>query len=114
MLRSLSGRWHEVITGICLVDCCGNRAVSACAVSRVHFRRLSTADTEWYLDTGEYSDKAGAYAIQGYASLFIDRIEGCYFNIVGFPITTFEKLGRRLGIRLSRKTHHQGTKSTRS
>jgi len=101
MLRSLSGRWHEVVTGICLVDCGSRREVSASAVSRVHFRRLTRADVEWYLDKREYADKAGAYAIQGYASLFIDRIEGCYFNIVGFPVATFERLCRRLGIVLT-------------
>ena len=60
-------------------------------------RRLHPADLDWYLSTGEYADKAGAYAIQGYASLFIDRIEGCYFNIVGFPIYTFVRLCSRLG-----------------
>jgi len=106
MLRSLSGRWHEVITGICLIDCRIMREVSSCAVSRVHFRRVSEAELQWYLDTGEYSDKAGAYAIQGYASLFVDRIEGCYFNIVGFPVSTFEKLCRRLGISLTGKKRH--------
>ena len=100
MLASLSGRWHEVITGICLVDCGKSRSASACAISRVHFRRLSAGEIDWYLDTGEYADKAGAYAVQGFASLFIDRIEGCYFNIVGFPVHTFEKACRRLGINL--------------
>jgi septum formation protein len=109
MLALLSGRWHEVLTGICLVDCAGSRSVSSCAVSRVHFRRLSDADIEWYLDTGEYTDKAGAYAIQGFASLFIDRIEGCYFNIVGFPVSTFEKLCRRLQINLISLPSRRGT-----
>jgi septum formation protein len=113
MLAALSGRWHDVITGICLVDCRRKRSVSSCAVSRVHFRRLSAGEVRWYLDAGEYADKAGAYAIQGLASLFIDRIEGCYFNIVGFPVFTFEKLCRRLKIRLIGKRpppKHQGTR----
>jgi len=61
-------------------------------------RRLLRSEIDWYLATGEYHDKAGAYAIQGFASIFIDRIEGCYFNIVGFPIFTFATLARRLGI----------------
>jgi septum formation protein len=98
MLRNLSGRWHEVFTGICLIDNVCGRSGSACSRSRVHMRRLAQADIDWYLSTGEYRDKAGAYAVQGYASLFIDRIEGCYFNIVGFPISTFAELCRRLGI----------------
>jgi septum formation protein len=100
MIRRLSGRWHEVITGICLMDCGTNSAHSAFSRTRVHFRQLSPAEIEWYLRTGEYRDKAGAYGIQGYAALFIDRIEGCYFNIVGFPISTFEKLCRKSGVDL--------------
>ncbi len=100
MLKSLSGRWHEVVSGFCLLDCERHRTYSSFSSSRVHFRRLSPSEIEWYLDTGEYRDKAGAYGIQGYASLFIDRIEGCYFNIVGFPIAAFEKLCRKAGINL--------------
>jgi septum formation protein len=100
MLRSLSGRWHEVVSGICLLDCRAQRTYSAFSRSRVHFRRLSAAEIEWYLNTGDYRDKAGAYGIQGFASLFIDRIEGCYFNIVGFPVAAFEKLCRKAGIAL--------------
>ena len=100
MLLRLSGRWHEVWTGLCIFDCGKRRSRSASACSRVHFRRLSSTDIGWYLESGEYRDKAGAYAVQGYASLFIDRIEGCYFNIVGFPISTFEALCRKSGIHL--------------
>ena len=103
MLRSLSGRWHEVISGICLFRCSPRRVCSASGLSRVHFRRLSRAEIDWYLNTGEYHDKAGAYGAQGYASLFIDRIEGCYFNIVGLPIAVFERLCRRMGIDLAAK-----------
>lgn len=103
MLRRLSGRWHEVVSGICLIDCGRRRVVSAHSLSRVHFRRISPVEVEWYLKRKEYKDKAGAYAIQGHASLFIDRIEGCYFNIVGFPVPVFERLCRRLGISLTGK-----------
>jgi septum formation protein len=102
MMECLSGQWHEVLSGICLIDCSLNLKCSGCGRSRVHFRRLSQAEIEWYLKTGEYRDKAGAYGVQGYASLLIDRIEGCYFNIVGFPITAFQKLCRKSGIDLIR------------
>lgn len=102
MLKRLSGRWHEVVSGFCLLDCKHRRMRSSFSRSRVHFRRLSPAEVEWYLKTGEYRDKAGAYGIQGYASLFIDRIEGCYFNVVGFPVAAFEKLCRKAGIDLIR------------
>ena len=100
MLKRLSGRWHKVVSGLCLLDRKTGRSFSASRSSRVHFRRLSDAEVEWYLNTGEYRDKAGAYGIQGYASLFIDRIEGCYFNVVGFPITSFVQLCRKAGIDL--------------
>jgi septum formation protein len=97
MLRSLSGRWHEVYTGLCLIDRIAGQSASGCSCSRVHFRRLTADEIAGYLSTGEHRDKAGAYAVQGFASIFIDRIEGCYFNIVGFPIFTFARLCRRLG-----------------
>ncbi len=100
MLESLSGRRHEVISGLCLLDCATRRALTASSRSRVHFRRLSPSEIEWYVGTGEYRDKAGAYGIQGCASLFVDRIEGCYFNIVGFPVAAFERLCRRMGFNL--------------
>ena len=96
----LGGRWHEVWSGLCIFDCDKGLSRAGYSRSRVHFRRLASSDIEWYLDRGEYIDKAGAYAVQGYASLFIDGIEGCYFNIVGFPIALFEKLCRKMGIRL--------------
>jgi len=100
MLRNLSGKWHEVISGICVLDCKLRRSYSASKSSRIHFRRLSSAEIEWYLDTEEYRDKAGGYGIQGRASLFIDKIEGCYFNVVGFPIASFELLCRKAGLSL--------------
>jgi septum formation protein len=100
MLEELSGRWHEVVTGLSLCDCASGRTRSAFSSSRVHFRRLRKREIDWYLDTGEYADKAGAYAVQGYAALFIDRIEGCYFNVVGFPVATFDRLCRRMGFDL--------------
>ncbi len=103
MLEQISGRWHEVLSGICLIDCALNRTRSGFGRSRVHFRRLSRRDIQWYLTTGEHRDKAGAYGVQGYASLFIDRIEGCYFNIVGFPISVFQKLCKEFGIDLIRE-----------
>ena len=100
MLQSLGGRWHEVISGLCLLDCATRRALTASSCSRVHFRRLSPSEIDWYVRTGEYRDKAGAYGIQGCASLFIDRIEGCYFNIVGFPVAAFDRLCRRMRFNL--------------
>jgi len=84
MLHLLSGREHEVITGICLRT--ASQKIVDCATTRVHFLPLSEQEIEGYVNSGEPMDKAGAYAIQGLGSKFIDRIEGCYFNVVGLPI----------------------------
>jgi septum formation protein len=101
MLKHLSGHWHEVISGLCLVDCSKRRVNSIYSRTRVHFRRISLAEIEWYLKSGEHSDKAGAYGAQGRASIFIDKIDGCFFNVVGFPVAAFSKLCRKHGIDLA-------------
>ncbi|HTM51051.1 MAG TPA: Maf family protein [Bryobacteraceae bacterium] len=84
MLRLLSGRAHEVITGVCLRSPLGE-AVDA-ATTEVWFTRLTDAEIEAYVASGEPMDKAGAYGIQGLASKFVTRIEGCYFNVMGLPV----------------------------
>ena len=84
MLALLAGRRHEVITGSCLKR--GARVVCDWASTGVWFGPLTAADIDGYVASGEPMDKAGAYAIQGLASKFIDRIEGCYFNVVGLPV----------------------------
>jgi len=84
MLAVLSGREHEVITGICLRS--DARTVVDAATTRIRFAALSQEEIDAYVASGEPMDKAGAYAIQGLASKFIERVEGCYFNVVGLPI----------------------------
>jgi septum formation protein len=84
MLRLLSGRQHRVITGICLFD--GHQARTAWEETQVFFLDLSDEEIAEYVASGEPFDKAGAYGIQGAASKFIRRVEGCYFNVVGLPI----------------------------
>lgn len=84
MLRALSGREHVVITGICLLH--ADRTIIDHESTRVHFVELSDAEIDAYVLSGEPMDKAGAYAIQGLASKFVDRIEGCYFNVMGLPL----------------------------
>lgn len=84
MLEMLAGRCHEVLTGICLRR--GGHVVRDRAATRVWFGPMTAAEIAAYVDSGEPMDKAGAYAIQGLASRYIERIEGCYFNVVGLPI----------------------------
>jgi septum formation protein len=100
MLRALSGRWHEVLTGVTLAR--ADQILSAIASTRVKFARLSDAEINWYVSTGEPMDKAGAYAIQGYASLFVERIEGSYSNVVGLPVHVAYNLARQMGVELLR------------
>jgi septum formation protein len=84
MLKLLSGRVHEVVTGICLRS--DSRKIVDAATTRVHFVELSEREVADYVRSGEPMDKAGAYAIQGLASKFVERVEGCYFNVVGLPL----------------------------
>lgn len=85
MLRLLSGRIHEVITGICLRS--DSQKIVDSASTRVHFVELSDDEISEYIASDEPTGKAGAYAIQGLASRFIDRVEGGYFNVVGLPVS---------------------------
>ena len=85
MLGLLSGREHDVITGICLRG--ESRKIVDLASTRVRFVPLTSEEIEVYGTSGEPMDKAGAYAIQGLASKFIDRVEGDYFNVVGLPVS---------------------------
>jgi len=89
MLQLLAGRDHQVITGICLRN--NSRRVVDYSATTVSFSPMSDREIMSYVSSGEPLDKAGAYAIQGLASKFIQRIEGCYFNVVGLPISLFYK-----------------------
>jgi len=83
MLRQLSGRTHQVMTGVAVRR--GDEVRSFVEATTVHFDELSDADIGWYVGTGEPADKAGAYALQGRGGGFITRIEGSYDNVIGLP-----------------------------
>jgi nucleoside triphosphate pyrophosphatase len=100
MLSRLSGQWHEVLTGVAVIN--GDRAASDLERTRVKFAELSLDEVRWYIDTGEAFDKAGAYAIQGRGALFIERIEGSYSNVVGLPLRLVYRLAREVGVDLVR------------
>lgn len=84
MLARLSGRRHQVVTGVCLKR--GDACICDHASTEVWFSPMTDAEIDAYVAGGEPMDKAGAYAIQGLASRYIERIEGCYFNVVGLPV----------------------------
>ncbi|MBI2942922.1 MAG: septum formation protein Maf [Candidatus Wallbacteria bacterium] len=97
MLSRLQGARHEVLSGLCLASSDGLEVVSSCR-TEVEFAPMSGPELDWYLSTGEYSDKAGAYGIQGLASLFVKEIEGCYFNVVGLPVRTLYEALSKLNV----------------
>jgi len=90
MLRRLSGRRHQVMTGVCIRA--GRRELHRVDVTAVAFGVMSAEDIAWYVRSGEGRDKAGGYGIQGMAARFIPRIEGSYSNVVGLPIATVHEL----------------------
>ncbi|MET0648161.1 MAG: Maf family protein [Pyrinomonadaceae bacterium] len=94
MLRALSGRWHEVLTGVALVRAETGHASVGLERTRVRFAETSDEEIAWHVETGDVLDKAGAYAIQGRAALFIEAIEGDYWNVVGLPVRLVYELAR--------------------
>ncbi len=101
MLTQLSGRTHRVLTGVYIVSTYTGEERANWAETAVTFRKLAAAEIEWYLETEEYMDKAGAYAIQGRGALLVDGICGDYFNVMGLPLTQLYLMLRDLGYRLS-------------
>jgi septum formation protein len=105
MLRKLSGRWHCVYTGVALLE--GERCLLGYQRTEVAFRRLSKAQLDWYVGTGEPMDKAGAYAIQGRGAALIGAIRGCYTNVIGLPlprvIEMLDEFARGAGKRIGRR-----------
>ena len=98
MLRSLSGRAHSVYTGVTVIR--DGAALSHAEHTRVFFRPLSDGEIDRYIATGEPMDKAGAYGAQGWASLFVERLEGDFFNVMGLPLCALGKLLKQLGVNL--------------
>ena len=106
MLRRLSGTWHEVHTGLALLRRPGADSASRPAaatervleeITRVQLAPLSESELDFYIAAGEWSDKAGAYGIQGIGGRYVTRIEGCYFNVMGLPIGRLWSLLREFG-----------------
>ncbi len=98
MLEALSGRTHQVYTGLALVDIASGIKVVKSVCTQVVFRPLTAELIEWYLSTGEYEGKAGAYGIQGFGARLVDGIEGDFFNVVGLPIATLDQLLTELAL----------------
>ncbi len=92
MLRSLSGKIHEVYTGVCVTHSGSGKSVSDYEVTKVHFKNISDDEIDRYVSTMEPLDKAGAYGIQGKGCLFVEKIDGDYLNVVGLPAALLAKI----------------------
>lgn len=90
MLKMLSGAWHTVYTGYAVIN--GEKITTGCEETAVKFRELSDKEISDYIASGEPFDKAGAYGVQGRASVFVERIDGDFFNVVGLPICRISRL----------------------
>lgn len=99
MLKMLSGKCHSVITGFTIIDGVREKSVSGFAETKVYFRKLSSEKINRYIRSGEPLDKAGAYAIQGRGAIFVDKIEGDYYNVVGFPLSRIANALKSLGVK---------------
>lgn len=99
-LKTLANNFHDVLTGVSILY----RGTSHYdfARTRVEFTGISEEEFNYYLDNENYMDKAGAYAIQGKASVFVKKIDGCYFNVMGFPLNLFYTMLKKIGIHLYR------------
>lgn len=100
MLRALSGAWHEVHTGLAVLDTGADFREVVCEGTRVKFKELTERELSLYAASPEVRDKAGAYGIQGLASMLIERIEGDYFNVVGLPLYRLRQALLRAGVDL--------------
>lgn len=96
MVRSLAGRWHQVMTGIAVVGAGAVR--SDCVITEVHFRDIEPWEAQAYALSGEGADKAGGYGIQGIGGIFADSIRGSYSGVVGLPLAETERLLRQFGL----------------
>ena len=106
MLRRLSGRTHQVVTGVAVFDAEHDTLDTEAVATDVTFGRMTDSDVEWYVASGEPMDKAGAYAIQGLGALFVERITGNYSNVVGLPLPTVRLLLGRMGFHLVGSASH--------
>ncbi len=103
MLTMLNGKAHAVITGFTIIDTATGKKLSRSVETKVYFKRLSKEEIRAYVRSKEPLDKAGAYAIQGLGAVFIEKIEGDYFNVVGLPLCAVTESLREFGVNVLRK-----------
>ena len=100
MLRTISGKSHSVITGFSIIDTAKNKKLSRSVETKVHIRKLTLAEIDTYVKSKEPLDKAGAYAIQGLGAVFVESIEGDYYNVIGLPLCSLTEALKEFGINI--------------
>ncbi|KNY27091.1 Maf family protein [Pseudobacteroides cellulosolvens] len=100
MLKALQGQWHEVITGVAIIDSDSKAEILDYEKTLVKMTSLSDMEIRAYIMSGEPMDKAGSYGIQGVGAMIVERIEGCYFNVVGLPLNKLNAMMRNFGVDL--------------
>ncbi|ERI90104.1 septum formation protein Maf [Clostridiales bacterium oral taxon 876 str. F0540] len=100
MLQSLSGTSHKVYSGIAVKNTATNEIKTDYVCTEVYFSEISSSQINEYIETNEPMDKAGAYGIQGYGGIFVEKIIGCYYNVVGLPLNKLYNMLREMGVNL--------------
>jgi len=100
MLEAISGKSHSVITGFSIIDTSNNKALSKSVETKIYVRKLTLAEIDAYVKSREPLDKAGAYAIQGLGAVFVEKIEGDYFNVIGLPLSALTEALKEFGINI--------------
>ncbi|MFC2067185.1 Maf family protein [Chloroflexota bacterium] len=100
MLEAIRGKYHSVITGFSIIDASKNKTLSKTVETKVYIRELTSVEIDAYVKSGEPLDKAGAYAIQGLGSVFVEKIDGDYYNVVGLPLSTLTEALKEFGIHI--------------
>lgn len=99
-MKSFSGKKQYAYSGVALIDCKTGKVIKDCEITEIYFNKLDDKEIKSYLAAGEYLDKAGGYGMQDLASIFIRKINGCYFNVLGFPIFNIYKNLKKLGVNI--------------
>jgi len=100
MLKAISGKSHSVITGFSIIDTGENKTLSKSVETKIYIRKLTLAKIDAYVKSKEPLDKAGAYAIQGLGAVFVEKIEGDYFNVIGLPLSALTEALKEFGINI--------------
>lgn len=100
ILQQLSGKFHYVYTGIAVIDTATDKIIVDYEQTKIKMKRLSAKEIRGYISSGEPMDKAGAYGIQGLGSVFVEKIEGCYFNVVGLPVFKLCSILDKFGVEI--------------